>query len=326
MKEFILYKQGDPKNLKLENMSGSLTPRKDEVLIRHSAIGINYFDIHFRNGDYEISKMPTILGQEACGYIEAVGNNVNDYKPGDRVAYATGPMGAYTQKRIIKRDFLVRVPSEISDAVAAGSLRKGLMAHTLLNRVYIASRSKRILVHAASGGVGQFLCAFARDMGIEVIGTVGHDKKIPFAKKFGCNHVINYKRHDFVKEIERLTKGSGVGVVYDGVGKDTILKSMACLWPMGMCVSYGEVSGKIPPIDINHLLLNSLYLTKPLLALYKSSRVELAIGASEVFDKIKNGVINPKVTTHKFEDLPNVHKQIQKRATVGSQVLLLDSK
>ena len=324
MKEYILYKQGGVSNLKLETISGGLVPKKDDVIIKNNAIGVNYFDIHFRNGDYKLNKMPAILGMEACGIVEKIGANVVNYKIGDRVAYATGPIGAYTQRRIVNRHLLVKVPPEISDVVAAGSLLKGLMAHTLLHRVYVAIRTKKILVHAAAGGVGQFLCAWAKHLGIEVIGTVGNDKKIEFAKKFGCHHVINYKKNDFVKEVEKITKGKGVGIVYDGVGKDTLLKSLACLWPMGMCVSYGEASGKVPPIDINHLLLNSLYLTKPTLALYKANRVELALGAAEVFDKIKKGIISPKITTHKFEDLPKVHKQMEDRETVGSQVLVFD--
>jgi NADPH2:quinone reductase len=324
MKEFILNKQGGAGNLKLESMSGDLGIRKDEVLIRHTAIGVNYSDIQFRNGSYTLNKLPAILGTEACGIVEAVGSKIINYKIGDRVAYATGPIGAYTQKRAVKRHLLIKIPNDISDTVAAGSLLKGLMAHTLLHRVYIAQRAKKILVHAAAGGVGQFLCPWAKHLGLQVIGTVGHDKKVGYAKKFGCDHVINYRKQDIVKEVSRITKGGGVGLVYDGVGKDTILQSLSCLWPMGMCVSYGEASGKIPPMDINHLLLNSLYLTKPTLALYKANRVELALGAAEVFDKIRKGIINPKITTHKFEDLPKVHKQMEKRATVGSHVVLLD--
>lgn len=322
--QFILSQPGDPNNLKLAKNEEKIIPRKNEVVIKQTAIGVNYFDIHFRKGDYGLSKLPAVLGMEACGVIEAVSDSVTDYKVGDRVAYAIGTMGAYTRRRSIKQNLLVKVPKEIPDTIVAGSLFKGLMAHTLLNRVYVASRVKRILVHAASGGVGQFLCSWARHLGIEVIGTVGHDKKIPFAQKFGCSYVINYRTQDFLKEVERLTDGKGVGIVYDGIGKDTLLKSLNCLWPMGICVSYGEVSGQIPPFDINHLLFNSLYLTKPTLALYKSNRAEYALAAAEVFELIKKGILVPKITTHKFEDLPSVHAQMEKRATVGSQVLIFD--
>jgi len=326
MKEFILHKQGDAKSLKLEKMSGEFILKKNDVLIKQTAIGVNYFDIHFRNGDYTVNQMPAVLGLEACGVVEAVGPGVIDFKVGRRVAYATGPIGAYTPKRVMKQHLLVNVPAEISDVVAAGSLLKGLMAHTLLYRVFLAVRAKKILVHAAAGGVGQFVCAWAKDLGLEVIGTVGDDKKIAAAKKAGCDHVINYQTNDFLKEVENITQGQGVGLVYDGVGKDTLIKSIGCLWPMGLCVSYGEASGKIPPLDINHLLLNSLYLTKPTLALYKANRVELALGAAEVFGKIKKGAIKPQITTHRFEDLPQVHEQMEKRLTTGSQVLVFDSK
>ena len=325
MKEFILHKQGGVSGFKLEKMTGNLVPREGEVLVKHTAVGVNFFDIHFRRGDYNLNKLPAILGLEAAGYIEALGSNVQDYKVGDRVAYATGVVGSYAHKRVVKKDLLIKLPGDISDVVAAGSLLKGMMAHTLLNRVYVAVRGKRILVHAAAGGVGQFLCAFAKEMGLEVIGTVGRDEKIPFAKSFGCDHVINYAKQDFVKEVEKITNGTGVGIVYDSVGKDTFLKSLECLWPMGICVSYGESSGKIPPFDIEHLLLNSLYLTKPTLALYKANRIELALSAAEVFAKIRKGVINPKIITHNFDDLPKIHEKMERRATVGSQVLIFSA-
>jgi NADPH:quinone reductase len=324
MKEYILYKYGDVSNLKLEKIPGDLVPKKDEVVIRHTAIGVNHCDIHFRKGEYTIDKIPAILGLEACGVIEKLGTNIFNYKVGDRVAYATGGLGAYCEKRIINKFLLIKLPSDISDVVVAGSLRKGLMAHTLLQRAYLAQRSKRILVHGAAGGVGQFLCSWARHLGIEVIGTVGHDKKIPYAKEFGCSHVINYKRDDFVKEISNITKKQGVGVVYDGIGKDTLLKSLYCLKPMGICLAYGEVSGVVPPLDINHLLGNSLYLTKPTLMMYKANRAELALSANLLFEKIQKGIIKPKIITHKFEDLRKVHKKMQSRQTVGSQVLVFN--
>lgn len=324
MKHFILSKPGDPNSLKLVKSEDKIVLRKDEVLVKHTAVGVNYFDIHFRNGDYRIGKFPIILGMEACGIIEAVSQTVTDYKVGDRVAYALGTMGSYATKRVVNKMILIKPPKEIPDVVVAGSLFKGLMAHTLLNRVYVAERMKRILVHSAAGGIGQFLCSWAKFLGIEVIGTVGHDKKIPFAQKFGCSHVINYKTQDFVKEVAKITDGKGVGIVYDGVGKDTILKSIDCLWPMGICISYGETSGKIPPIDINTLLPNSLYFTRPTLTFYYANRVEYALAASDVFNYLKKGILSPKINTYNFEDLPLVHAQMEKRATVGSQVLIFD--
>ena len=322
MREYILHKPGKPKNLKLKKIEIDLTPKKDQVLVDQKAIGVNYLDIHFRNGDYKLNKTPAILGIEACGVIEKVGDHVIGFKVGDRVAYATAPIGSYTKKRIVRQNFLVKVPSDINNVIAAGSLMKGLMAHTLLYRSYVAVRAKRILVHAAAGGVGQFLCSWAKHLGLEVIGTVGSEKKLDFAKKFGCHHVINYSKNDFVKEIAKITNNAGVGAVYDGVGGENTLKSLSCLWPMGICINYGEVAGQIPPIDINHLLLNSLYLNKTNFFISKANRVELALGAAEVFDKIRKGIINPHIKKYSFDDLPAVHQKMQDRKTIGSQVLV----
>ncbi|MFT5702917.1 MAG: NADPH2:quinone reductase [Rickettsiales bacterium] len=320
MRAFIVSKTGNHDVLELKNIKEP-RPLSNQVLIRHTAIGINHFDVLFRNGTFALSKTPIILGLEACGIIEAVGKNVKDYKIGERVAYATGPVGAYAEKRAINQNFLVTPPKSLSDEQVVGSLLKGLMAHTLLHRVYLASRVKRILIHAAAGGVGHLLCQWAKSLGIEVIGTVGSDSKIAIAKSFGCDHVINYKSKDFLEEVATITNGEGVGVVYDGVGRDTILKSIDCLWPMGMCVSYGEISGGTPKIDLNALLLNSLYITRPLLALYKSKRVELVLAANEVFKSIEKGILKPNITTYQFNDIPRAHVDLENRSTTGSLVI-----
>ena len=320
MKVFLLDKPGGPGNLKLKTIDDP-KPQRDEVVIRHKAIGINYFDVHFRNGTYKLSQSPSILGLEACGIIEEIGKDVKEYKVGDRVAYATGPLGAYAEKRAIKQDYLVTPPQSLSDEQVAGSLLKGLMAHTLLFRVYIATRVKRILVHSAAGGVGQFMCQWAKHLGIEVIGTVGSDAKMAVARSFGCDHVINYTSKDFLAEVDAITKGHGVGLVYDGVGKNTIAKSIDCLWPMGMCVSYGEASGPTPPLNLNALLLNSLYITRPTLALYKAQRMELVLSANEVFKSIEKGILRPQITKYGFSDLPKAHHDLESRMTTGSLVI-----
>ncbi|MDA0902683.1 MAG: quinone oxidoreductase, partial [Proteobacteria bacterium] len=320
MKAFVISKQGSAKNLKLENIDVP-QPRKNEVLIKHTAIGINHFDVMYRNGSYKTKTLPTILGMEACGVIEAVGAEVTDFKVGERVAYATCGNGAYPEKRVVNQRLLVVPPSNVSDVQVAGSLLKGLLAHSLLFRVYDAQRSKRILVHAAAGGVGHILCQWAKILKLDVIGTVGDDTKISFAKSNGCNHVINYQKEDFLKKVEEITQGSGVGVVYDGVGKDTILKSIDCLWQMGICVSYGESSGPAPAIDLNSLLMNSLYLTRPTVFLYKSKRVELVLAARELFKKIAEGSIKPQITEYSFTDIPKIHEALESRATTGSLVV-----
>lgn len=320
MQAIILNKTGDSSILKTTKVEDP-KPKKNEVVVRHGAIGVNFFDVCFRRGQYKLSQMPATLGFEGCGVIEAVGSGVVDFKVGERVAYATGPLGAYAEKRAIDQKYLVIPPKELTDVQVVGSLVKGLMAHTLLHRVYVATRAKRILVHAAAGGVGQFLCQWAKYLELEVIGTVGDDKKIAIAQASGCSHVINYKTSNFVEELAKITNHDGVGLVYDGVGKDTLEKSLECLWPMGMCVSYGEASGNIEKLDLNHLLANSLYITRPMLSLYKSNRAELVLAAREVFAAISKGILRPQITSYKFLDAAKAHHDLESRNTSGSVVL-----
>jgi NADPH:quinone reductase len=320
MQAFILNQTGGCDVLKLTKTENP-KPKQGEVVVKHTAIGVNFFDICFRRGQYKISKMPSGLGFEACGFVEAVGPGVVDFKVGTRVAYATGPLGAYAERRAIDQHHLIIPPKNLTDVQVAGSLTKGLMAHTLLHRVYTASRAKKVLVHAAAGGLGQLLCQWSKYLGLEVIGTVGSDNKIPLAQANGCSHVINYKTHDFVEEIAKITDHHGVGLVYDGVGKDTLEKSLDCLWPMGMCVSHGEASGNIEKFDLNHLLLNSLYITRPTLALYKSNRIELTLAANEVFAALTKGILRPQITTFAFQDAAKAHELLESRASTGSLVL-----
>lgn len=321
MQAIILAKTGDAGSLKVKKVDDPAKPQKNEVLIRHTAIGVNFFDIAFRRGQYKLEKFPVTLGSEACGIIEAIGPNVTDYKVGDRVAYATGSIGAYAEKRVVHQHHLVVPPSNLSDVQVAGTLLKGLTAHALLHRVYIATRAKKILVHAAAGGVGHILCQWAKALGLEVIGTVGDDKKIIPAQGFGCAHVINYKTKNFVEEVAKITNGGGVGLVYDSVGKDTLEKSLECLWPMGMCVSFGESSGKTEKLDLNYLVANSLYITRPTMALYKANRIELVLSANEVFAALTQGVIKPQITTYDFKDAAKAHQAIESRSSIGSLVL-----
>lgn len=323
MQAILLTKAGEHSSLKIKKVDEPVA-KKDEVIVRHTAIGVNFFDVCFRRGQYKLnSELPVILGSEACGIIEVVGQGVTDFKVGDRVAYATGPMGAYAEKRAINQHHLIIPPASLTDEQVAGTLSKGLTAHALLHRVYIASRAKKILVHAAAGGVGQFLCQWAKYLGLEVIGTVGDDKKIAIAQSSGCSHVINYKKKDFVEEVARITDHGGVGIVYDSVGKDTLEKSLACLWPMGMCVSFGEASGATEKLDLNFLVANSLYLTRPTMALYKANRIELVLSAKEVFSAIEQGILRPQITTYDFKDFEDAHKSLENRTSTGSLVLKL---
>ena len=320
MQAIILSKAGDTSHLKIKKVDEPQA-QKNEVVVKHTAIGVNFFDVAFRKGQYKLDHFPATLGSEACGIIESVGSGVTDYKIGDRVAYATGPIGAYCDKRAINQHHLVIPPANLTDVQVAGTLLKGLTVHALLHRVYIASRAKKILVHAAAGGVGHLLCQWAKYLGIEVIGTVGDNKKIPIAQDFGCTHVINYKTKNFVEEVARITDHHGVGLVYDSVGKDTLEKSLACLWPMGMCISYGEASGAAEKLDLNYLVTNSLYLTRPTMALYKANRIELVLSANEVFSALTQGILKPQITTYPFKDFAKAHEAIENRTSVGSAVL-----
>lgn len=320
MQAIVLNKAGDASNFKIEKVADPKL-KKGEVLIKQTAIGVNFFDVCFRRDQYKINKMPSVLGMEACGVIESVASDVTEYKPGERVAYATGGLGAYAEKRTINQKHLVVPPQELTDTQVAGSLLKGLLAHSLLHRVYIAARAKKILVHAAAGGVGHLTCQWAKHLGLEVIGTVGSNEKVNFAKGNGCDHVINYKTGNFVDEVAKITNSEGVGLVYDSVGKDTLEKSLECLWPMGMCVSFGEASGNTEKLDLNRLLSNSLYLTRPTLALYKSNRIELTLAANEVFSALTKGILKTQVTTYAFKDVVKAHKDLESRKTMGSLVL-----
>jgi NADPH2:quinone reductase len=322
MQAIILHKTGDAGHLKIEKVEDP-KPKRDEVLIKHSAIGVNFFDVAFRRGQYKIDKMPATLGMEACGTIEEVGSGVTEFKVGERVAYATGGLGAYAEKRVIHQRHLVVPPKGLTDIQVAGTLFKGLTAHALLYRVYISKRAKKILVLSAAGGVGHILCQWAKYLGLEVIGAVGSDNKIALAKANGCDHVINYATQNLVEEIAKITDHGGVGLVYDGVGKDTLEKSLQCLWPMGMCVSFGESSGSVEKFDLNQLVANSLYITRPTMALYKSNRIELTLSANEVFAVIEKGIIKPQITKYAFQDVAKAHHDLENRTTTGSIVLTL---
>lgn len=323
MKAIILEKTGDAKLLKIKEIDAPKKFKKDDVLVRHTAIGVNFFDICFRRGQYGLEKMPAILGQEACGVVEAVGSNVKEFKVGEKVAYATGGVGAYAQKRVINKVHLVAVPQNIDDVVVAASLMKGMMAHALLFRVFIAKRSKKILVHSAAGGVGQFLCQWAKAIGVEVIGTVGNQEKVHKALENGCKSVINREKGNFYEQLLKITENRGVGVVYDGIGKDTLINSLKSLWPMGICATYGESSGKTAALDIDYLTANSLYLTRPTLALYKANRVELALSAMEVFNLLGRGILKPTIKEYAFEDVVKAHQELESGKSVGSIVLKL---
>ena len=241
MKAVKIKKNGGPEVLELEEIN-LRKPIKGEVLIEHTAIGLNYIDTYHRSGLYPLM-MPSGLGMEASGIIKEVGPDVLDYSVGDRVAYAAVPLGAYSTHRIFRTKNLIKVPKEVDLALASAIMTKGLTTFYLLHKTYPVSNGETILFHAAAGGVGQIFCQWAKSLGCKVIGTVGSDEKINLAKKYGCDEIINYTKEDFAKKVMEITNGKGVPVVYDGVGKATLQKSLECLKTRGMMVSFGNASG-----------------------------------------------------------------------------------
>jgi NADPH2:quinone reductase len=320
MQAIVLHKVGAPENLKIENVDDP-KPKKDEVIVKNKAIGINFFDHAFRSGQYKLGKLPAILGVEASGVIVEIGSEVKDFKVGDRVAYINAGIGAYAEKKAVNVYSLIPVPSDISDEQVASTLFKGLMAHTLLHRVYIASMVKRILIQSATSGVGHILCQWAKYLNIEIIGTVGSDDKIDYARSIGCSYVINYRTQDLVAEVGKITDYGGVGIVYDSVGKDTLSRSLECLWATGICVSYGETSGPADNLNLNELAFNSLYITRPTLSRYKANRAELIMASNEIFGALNKGIIRPKINNYKFKDVVKAHRDIESKKTMGSLIL-----
>lgn len=298
-------------------------PGPAEVLVHHTAIGLNYIDVYFRNGLYKAPSLPATLGMEAAGTVQAVGSDVTSLAVGDRVAYATGPIGAYSTDRVISADRVVRVPDGISDQTAAAMMLQGMTAQYLLRRTYAVKSGDAILVHAAAGGVGLILCQWAKHLGATVIGVVSTDEKAQVAKEHGAAHVI--VGHDkLASEVKRITGGAMVPVVYDSVGKDTFTASLDCLAPLGLMVSFGNSSGPVPPFELAVLSAKgSLFLTRPTLATYTASRTDLEHSAQDLMQVVKAGAVQIKVNqTFALKDAAEAHRALEARKTTGSTVLL----
>jgi len=291
--------------------------------VHHTAVGLNYIDVYFRTGLYKIPSLPATLGMEAAGVVRAVGADVQSVKVGDRVAYATGPIGAYATDRVISADRLVHLPDSISDNTAAAMMLQGLTAQYLLRRTHKVSPGETILVHAAAGGVGLILCQWAHHLGVTVIGVVSTEAKAELARAHGAAHVI--VGHDkLAAEVKRLTGGAMVPVVYDSVGKDTFGASLDCLQPLGLMVSYGSSSGPVPPFDLATLSAKgSLFLTRPTLATYTASRADLTAAAAELMDAVSSGVVKIRVNqTFPLKNAADAHRALEARQTTGSTVLI----
>lgn len=301
-------------------------PQPDEIQIRHTAVGLNFIDVYFRTGVYQ-SPPPFTPGLEAAGVVTKVGAAVaerGDFAEGDRVAYASAPLGAYCEARNYPAARAVKVPDAIDDQTAAAIMLKGMTAHYLLRSAYRVKPGDTILFHAAAGGVGLIACQWAKHLGATVIGTVGNEEKAKLARANGCEHVINYNEEDFAKRVREITDGAGLPVVYDSVGQPTFIASLDCLQPRGTMVSFGQSAGVVQPFDIGVLSAKgALFLTRPTLLYYTATRDELTYRANEVFAAVSSGAVNISVNqTYPLSEAVAAHRDLEGRRTTGSTVLL----
>jgi len=316
-----IHETGGPEKMRWEEVRVE-TPGPGQVLVRNTAIGLNYIDTYHRSGLYPVA-LPATLGMEGAGIVETVGPKVSGFKAGERVAYAQ-PIGAYAEWVLRPADRLVKIPAGIGDKVAAAMMLKGMTAQYLLRRTYKVRAGDTILVHAAAGGVGQILCQWAKHLGATVIGTVGSDEKAKLAKKAGCRHVIVTASEKFPERVKEITKGAGVPVVYDGIGKDTFMGSLDCLAPLGLMVSYGSASGAVPPFELAILSQKgSLFLTRPTLMTYTAKREDLLKSAAELFSVVKKGAVKIIINqTYHLKEAAQAHRDLESRKTTGSTVLV----
>jgi len=317
-----IEKTGGPEVLRVKNIKLE-KPGPDEVLIEHKAIGLNYIDTYHRSGLYPL-QLPSGIGAEASGVIKETGSQVKDFSIGDRVCYAGAPLGSYSSERNYPTKNLVKIPKEIDFDIAATLMTKGLTTFYLLHKTYPVSSNETILFHAAAGGVGQIFCQWAKSLGCKVIGTVGSDEKISIAKKNGCDFVINYSKDDFVKKVLEITKGKGVPVVFDGVGKNTFNGSIECLKVRGMMVSFGNASGPVLNIDVIKMIQpKGIYFTRPVMGQYLGSKDEIVEGSQKLFEKVMSGQIKVKIfKKYKLGEVTRAHKDLESRKIIGPAVII----
>ncbi len=315
---------GGPEVLQWEEVQVG-EPGPGQAKIKQHAAGVNYIDVYHRTGLYPVPSMPFTPGSEGAGQVIAVGEGVTDIEVGDRVAYA-GVLGGYAEERLIPADRLVKLPKEISYETGAAMMLQGMTVRYLVKQTYPVTKESVILWHAAAGGVGLIACQWASYIGATIIGTVGSDEKAKLAKDNGCTHVINYSTEDFVARVKEITDGKGVDTVYDPVGKDTFPKSLDCLKPRGLWVTFGNASGPVPPFELGILAQKgSLYATRPSLGTYIASRGQLLETANDVIDMVRFGRIKIRVTkTYAMSQAAEAHRDLEGRATTGSIVLLAD--
>ena len=325
-KAIKIYEQGPPEVMKWEDVELP-PPGAGEVRMRHEVAGLNYIDTYHRSGVYKMP-LPSGIGSEAAGVVEAVGDGVTDFKPGDRVCYASGtplqPIASYSEARNIPAARLVKIPDGISSDTVAAMMLKGMTVSYLIKRTYPVKSGETVLFHAAAGGVGLIACQWLKALGVTTIATAGSDEKCELAKAHGAHYCINYKKEDFAARVKEITNGKGVPVVFDGVGKDTFDKSIECLSMYGMMVSFGNASGPVPPVNIAAQLKGHLYLTRPSLQPYTAARQDLLTLASDLFDVVKAGKVKIDINQrYPVRDAVQAHKDLESRKTTGSTVLTM---
>ncbi len=319
-----MYETGGSDVLKWEAHDPG-SPGSGDVLVRQEAVGLNFIDVYHRTGLYPLPSLPAIPGLEGAGIVEAVGDGVSDVQPGDRVAYAGIPPGAYAEKRILPAHRLVKVPDEISLKNAAGMMLQGMTARYLLKGCFPVGEKTTLLIHAAAGGVGTLVCQWAKALGATIIGTVGTQEKAEMAKSNGCDHPVLYTDAQWVQKVRAITDNQGVDVVYDSVGQATFMKSLDCLRPMGMMVSFGQSSGAVAPMDLSILAQKgSLFLTRPSLMTYTEKREDLLAHARDLFEVVASGAVKIHIhRTYALKDAKQAHDDLEGRKTKGSVVLLV---
>lgn len=317
-----IHETGGPEVLSWDTVEVA-RPGPGEILLRQTAVGLNFIDTYHRTGLYPLPDLPAVLGREAAGIVEEIGAGVSEPAVGDRVAYALHP-GSYAELRVIPAERVVRLPQEIDDRMAAGAMLKGLTAQYLLRRTYPVRSGETILLHAAAGGVGLIACQWAKHLGATVIGTVGTPEKADLARAHGCDHPVLYDREDFVERVREITGGKGVRVVFDSVGRDTFERSLDCLAPRGLMVSFGQASGAVPPLNLGVLAQKgSLFLTRPTLATYIAAREDLLSAAEELFEVLRRGVVKVEIgQTYPLKDAARAHRELEQRKTTGSSLLI----
>tara|TARA_B100000945_G_scaffold314759_1_gene312823 strand:+ start:1351 stop:2331 length:981 start_codon:yes stop_codon:yes gene_type:complete len=321
-KSIIINKHGGPEVLEIVN-SKPIPLAPNELRIKNLAIGLNFIDTYHRSGLYPL-KLPSGLGMEGAGMVLEVGSEVKNFSKGDNITYASPPLGSYSEERNIPETIAVKIPNGVSHKIAASIMTKGLTVHYLLFKTYKVSAGEVILFHAAAGGVGQIFCQWAKSIGCKIIGTVGSNSKIDIAKENGCDFVINYNKENFDEKVLEITNNKGVGVVYDGVGKNTFERSINCLKPRGMMISFGNSSGPLDPIDVKkYIASKSLFFTRPGLTHYMAKRSELEEGTDDLFKAIKFGKIKIKIfKEYELSNVKKAHEDLESRKIIGPALLI----